>query len=351
MRTDAGELHSDAVEALLDATREAGLLASPSDDADIALEGPAGLLLIEVVAVSVLDADRARARLAAAEHARPRSGLSPATMRVVVADQLSAEAREILRESEWGYLDRRGALWLRGPGLIVNDTSLRSLGRRSRRRDEPIRGRVALGVALRRLMHPEPKESVREIAAVVGASGSTVHAALAGLREAALLGPEDEPLVPDLFDATAVAWRAERIPVRRQPDRGDTDLVGPHEDEAGTRTLPGWVVSGDVGAAAWGARIVISASAPPDFYVPSEAVLRRAVRRLGQCSYDEREATVALAQSRVATTERYDPASATPWLHWPVAHPVVIALDLAQDRARGREILDEWTPEGFHRVW
>jgi len=36
---------------------------------------------------------------------------------------------------------------------------------------------------------------------------------------------------------------------------------------------------------------------------------------------------------------------------WPVVHPVVAALDLAADRARGHQILDEWTPEEQRRVW
>jgi hypothetical protein len=134
---------------------------------------------------------------------------------------------------------------------------------------------------------------------------------------------------------------------------GDADLeLNLDEGQIGARGVPGWVVAGDVGAAASGARIVVSSGAPPDFYVPSEAVLRRAARRLDRCSYDERAATVAVAPSALVALERFDAASfATPWLHWPVAHPVVIALDLAKDLARGREILEDWTPEGFRRVW
>jgi hypothetical protein len=36
-----------------------------------------------------------------------------------------------------------------------------------------------------------------------------------------------------------------------------------------------------------------------------------------------------------------------------VAHPVVVALDVAQDRARGREIVAAWDPTdlGVIRVW
>jgi hypothetical protein len=34
-----------------------------------------------------------------------------------------------------------------------------------------------------------------------------------------------------------------------------------------------------------------------------------------------------------------------------VASGLIIALDLAQDRARGREILDGWNPQETVRVW
>jgi hypothetical protein len=268
-------------------------------------------------------------------------------MVVLVADQLSEAARDLLRESDWGYLDRRGALWLRRTDMIVNDTSLPPLDRPQSTRDGPIRGRVGLGVALRRLMRPSADESVREIAGVLGASPSTVHDALSRLREHALVDARGAPLLPDLFDAVTSVWRPERVSVRRQPQLGDSEL-GLHDGDGNG----GWIVSGDVAAAAAGARIVVSSGAPPDFYVPTQAVMRRALRRLGQCDYDERGATIAVAPSPVVIAERSDPNSlATPWLEWPIAHPVVIALDLAQDLARGREILDEWTPQDVTRVW
>ena len=96
----------------------------------------------------------------------------------------------------------------------------------------------------------------------------------------------------------------------------------------------------------------MSSGSPPDFYVPNAAVFRRAVRTLGKCEYEERGATVAVAPSPVVTAENFYVGShQTPWLHWPWAHPVVIALDLAQDLARGREILEDWDPQGFRRVW
>lgn len=37
---------------------------------------------------------------------------------------------------------------------------------------------------------------------------------------------------------------------------------------------------------------------------------------------------------------------------WPVVHPLFVALDLSLDRARGVEILRDWTPPApFERVW
>lgn len=45
---------------------------------------------------------------------------------------------------------------------------------------------------------------------------------------------------------------------------------------------------------------------------------------------------------------------ATGWANeiWPLAQPLFVALDLAQDPGRGREILADWTPpEQWHRVW
>ena len=43
---------------------------------------------------------------------------------------------------------------------------------------------------------------------------------------------------------------------------------------------------------------------------------------------------------------------AAPWLEWPLTHPLFVALDLAQDRSRGVEILSDWAPPSeFRRVW
>ncbi len=345
-------MHREAVEALIDALADSGLRATASPSADVVLQGPTGVVALEVKAISVAGESQVRAQIARhRDNVAGRGGAD--SLVVLVADQMSRGARELLRAAGWGYLDRRGALWLHGPGLVVHDTSLAPIERHRPSADGPIRGRVGVGVALALLMYPRGRASVRQLAGTVEASPSTVHDSLAKLREHALVDSAGAPLIPDLFNAAADVWRPDRIAVQREPLPGDEDLqLGLHDDETGDVAAHGWVVGGDVGAAAAGARIVVGSGAPPDFYVPSEAVLRRALRRLGPCPYEDRGATIAVAPSPVVTSENhYVGTHSVPWLHWPWAHPVVIALDLAQDLARGREVLDEWTPQGFDRVW
>jgi hypothetical protein len=43
--------------------------------------------------------------------------------------------------------------------------------------------------------------------------------------------------------------------------------------------------------------------------------------------------------------------TASEWGHWRFAHGLFAALDLAQDQARGAEILEDWNPKDFTRVW
>ena len=63
-----------------------GVRLLPTQDADIALRGPAGVLLIEVKAGSVLDADRARAQVEAYQRELAGRGSPPPDMVVLVAD-------------------------------------------------------------------------------------------------------------------------------------------------------------------------------------------------------------------------------------------------------------------------
>jgi hypothetical protein len=159
--------------------------------------------------------------------------------------------------------------------------------------------------------------------------------------------PDSTALIPELFWAVADRWRPERHYVGRAPKAGD-DMSSLGIGER----APDFVVSNDVAAAAWGAPVVVRSGQRPDFYVPPE-VLNRAVRLLGPAAVAEGGATLAAAPIRAVSDESFDhPSQSTPRLHWPLSHPAIVALDLAQDQSRGGEILAVWeAPQGFVRVW
>ncbi len=113
----------------------------------------------------------------------------------------------------------------------------------------------------------------------------------------------------------------------------------------------GWALTDTLAAASWGMPIVARGDHPPDFYVPSETELRAARSLLGDASDPNvRACTVVVAPVRLACLRRVD-HSKTTGERWPVANHIVVALDIAQDRARGLEALEQWQPEGIVRAW
>jgi hypothetical protein len=197
------------------------------------------------------------------------------------------------------------------------------------------------------LMHPDEPHGIRGLSRALGSAPSTAQAAFVRLRDEALIEADGRPLIPELFLAVAEAWRPTRHFVTREPMPGDdVDQLGLASE------LRGWVVSGDAAAAAWGAPLPVRSGTPPTFYVPS-ASLHNGLRQLGTASESEAGAILSVAPASALIEHPYDITTpATPWLHWPLAHPVIVALDLAQDRSRGSEILDDWNPpKEFARVW
>ncbi len=108
----------------------------------------------------------------------------------------------------------------------------------------------------------------------------------------------------------------------------------------------------DTGAvASWGMPVGARGDHPPDFYVPSETELRAAGSARGTPTDPaDRACTVAVAPVRLACLRRVD-HSKTTGERWPVANHIVAALDIAQDRARGLEALEQWQPEEITRAW
>jgi hypothetical protein len=270
---------------------------------------------------------------------------------VVVASAVPDTTKAILRDHGWGWLDRRGELDLRAPGLVVHTTDLApsTPAIRTGTRD-PIRGRAGITTAACLLIDLDGQPGVREIARRGDLAPSTVSTALADLRAASLVEDDGRPLVPELFWALADAWKPDRHAFAEIPPRANARL------ELGLQSLdePGWGVGNTVAAAAWSAPVVVGSDAPPDFYVPSERDLRAAQGELRVAhTVDERACTVAVAPTVFVVRPRYAAGSlAMPSVDWPVVHPLFVALDLSLDRARGVEILRDWTPPApFKRVW
>jgi hypothetical protein len=213
-------------------------------------------------------------------------------------------------------------------------------------------GKVTLEVAASLLLAPERPASIRGLARELYRSASSISAAIAALQNAQLVDDRYLPIVPDLFWETADAWRPATTAVSR------IDLL---HDPAITKVLrtawdvvagsSGWALTDTLAAAAYGAPVGVRADFPPDFYVPDEATAHRAATMLGvPASEAARGATLHVAPVRqVCAIRRPAQGTETPW---PLTHPLFVALDLAGDPGRGREILDGWTPPmDVTRVW
>lgn len=268
---------------------------------------------------------------------------------IVVADRIAADAKATLRRAGVNYLDRRGELRLfEGPLKI--DAKVPSSAQSSE--SEPLSSQVAQEVVIACLLEPDRPHGVREVAAYIDRAPSAVSKAMAVLRAEGLLTSTGEAAVPDLFRELAVRWRRRPVALADlpRPGRGRTNAqldLGLDDPEHTT----GWALTDTLAAAAWGMPIVARGDYPPDFYVPSASILRRATALLGEAEDDRHRAcTVAVAPVRLACLRRRD-RSDTSGEVWPVANHIVVALDIAADKARGQEALDQWRPEGIARAW
>ncbi len=299
---------------------------------------------VEIEAASMVNPERVHRLLSSARTRKTE------VAHVVVGDLITRSARDALSDAGWGWLDRRGHLVLRAKGVHI-DVDVPADDRQpvnAPRR--PISGSAGISWTAALLMAPENPPSMREVARRVSMSHSAIVESAKRLRESSLVRADGRPLVPELFWALADAWHPRPIALAELPPMGDAgsyDALRVNLDIPG----PGWAVAGTVGAAAWGAPMAIGSAYPPDFYVPSPAELRQATLRLGQARrFEERACTVAVAPTPLVCVARFDRES-DEWGHWRFAHGLFAALDLAQDRARGTEILADWQPEDFAHVW
>lgn len=337
---------ADALQAAVDFV---GLHADSADDErmDFVLSNPAGgQLVIELKRMSLVSVHGLADRLDVWSRQLPDDVIG-----VLVADRITQDARSLLNAAGWGWLDLRGHLRIVGRGLFI-DTDVPAVAQLSNPAD-PFSGQVGMEVAAALLLEPDRKPAVRSLATELGRAPSSVSDVLARMRTAHLIDDDGKPVVPQLFWELAAHWQVSSVDVSALPADDDQAMrnvlrIGFDDVEHTT----GWALGDSVAAAAYGAPIAIRSDHPRDFAVPDGTVLRRASRLLGPAAHHEsRGATIRVAPVPMVCTRRVD---GTQWAHeeWPLAQPLFVALDLAQDPGRGREILADWTPQGrWHRVW
>jgi hypothetical protein len=296
--------------------------------------GSLGLDVREVDGILTVDGARVALNLVARAHPTPadlRQLVESATGHLpalVVADRISEPGRDELRHAGWGWLDRRGHVRVWTPGVRI-ESPVASGGGSARPRVANPWTTVGLEVALAALVEPEAQVTARRVAPHIGRSVGATHEIIARFVEVGLVGPiTKQPLLPELFWEAASHW----------PDDGWQPVpVGLDELAAGVG--PDILVRVDERAATLGgARIPAVGDLPARCYVPSAGALRRAVRladrdRPTRC-WVRRAPVVWLPENT-----DHPPDAAHPWR---VAHPLVCALRLARDPARGKEIVDAW---------
>ncbi|GAA1878384.1 winged helix DNA-binding protein [Actinomadura bangladeshensis] len=272
---------------------------------------------------------------------------------VLVGERILEQSRRLLRQNGWSWLDLRGHLHLEGPGILV-DTDVEPLVARPERSDA-FAGLVGLEVAALLLLQPDEEPGVRSISRKLNRSASTISEVLKALRNEGLLTRPGRPDTRDLFWRLAGSWNTPAASLASLPAPGDGSVnkalrLGLQDPESTT----GWAMTDTMAAALYGAPIGVRADYPPDFYVPTEAAFSRAIRLLGRADNPaDRKCSIRVAPITMACELRVDAAQRQLGNeHWPLAHPLFVALDLAADPGRGNEILEGWNPpEPWQRVW
>jgi hypothetical protein len=342
----------DGVEELRQATAAVGLdsrVPSADSGVDLAISSPVG----EEIAVIVK-----RVALASADSIERQLDRWDATLDegpeviVVVADRVTDEARRVLNSAGRSWLDLRGHLRLVGAGIFV-DAEVPALTEKPGL-PKSLTGQVSQEIAALLLLDPTKAASIREVARNLQRSPSTVSAAMAALRRDSLVDDQRRPVIPALFWELAAHWNPVAQDLRRSPSP-TVPVTGTVEEAlrlglTDVEETNGWALTDTTAAAAYGAPVSARSDHPPDFYVPDQTTMRRALHILGPASaHETRAATIRVAPLPVVCASRID----RPDEEWPLARPLFVALDLASDPGRGREVLNGWTPppEAGHRVW
>ena len=247
---------------------------------------------------------------------------------VVIADRISEPGREVLRRAGWGWLDRRGHARVWAPGIRI-EAPLPQRG-------DPHPGisanpwtTVGLELALAAILHPDEPVTARHFAPVINRSVGAVHELVTRFAKVGLVGNASRlPLMPDLFWETAAHW----------PD-GDWFALPVELAEVTERLGSDALLRVDERAATLGgARIPAIGDLPARGYLPTASALRR-VRSLADHHAPTRCWVRVAPVTYLPENTEHPPSATHPWR---VAHPIICALRLAADPARGREVVEDW---------
>jgi hypothetical protein len=335
-RTSALEMERDGLEALREALHGAGLAAlvvkvpEPRASAlvEVSIDDRAFELIVETM--SVCDSSRARALVV--DFVPPDPALP-----ILVADKITAEARSVFTEAGWSWFDRRGTLHLRAPGVRIEVEVAPMPRQRPLGTATPIAGRAGVTVTYWLCAHHGTAISPNRQALELGVAPSTISRVTTQLTAAGLLDESRQPVLPELFWELAAVWPAERRWILRPP----------HPQPAGP-DVSTWRRTGTEVAAAYGAPVVTARQGPVELYVPGPVELSIAMRRYGAAEPGTGAATLAVAPTSLVMSGPDEDQELMVGA-WPAAPVLAVALDLAKDRARGREILEGW--EAGRGIW
>jgi hypothetical protein len=345
IRTSASGLVSLAVEGLVAALEPMGLGVEP-----LRLDGGAGdgstfaaaLVNLRVddrtFSTSVTAVTYCRGQTA--QWLTNQSGQLENTIQLLVADRITAQARRTLTDAGWSWLDRRGWLHVLAPGVRLD------LAVPEARRTLPstvgsaIRGRSGRTIAYWLCSHPGETLSPRQASGFLRQAPSTISMTVKSLADAGLVDEAGAGIAPELFWELALVWRTERTWLRRSPD--------PNVHVPANPDAPSWWMTGIAAAARYGAPVAAPRKGPTELYVPGPVEISVGTRNYGAAEPGTGVAIIAVPPTPLVTDPDGD--EDVPMIDgWPAAPRVAVALDLAQDRTRGREILEDWG--AGHGIW
>lgn len=285
---------------------------------------------------------------------------------LVVADRLTVETRRELQRRRISYFDRRGKLVLVLDGRTI-EADVASLDRPHRRAlAGPVRGVSGISLAYACLLTPRRIVRGAPVARAAGLTAAAISQARAKLRDAHLLDDHGLPVLPDLFDELVRAWHWPAVTATVLPSWDDPLLAaagacveGPwidsldeldhvlRRDRRAPVGVTAWAASGPQAAAAYGAPIMVGEYAPLQVIVPAERFrIATAAAAAAAQRGATRPAQLTAAPTPLAVQLRRRGDDGTP-----LAHPLTVALDLALDPGRGREMLRSFRPTGVEHVW